>query len=337
MQYTSKFALLAALVFGASALAVPLVPRSLDYEIEARELETDLSAREFYHMYLEARANPSLDARDVYTMDLEAREYLEYLEAREAANVSLIRRCSCCFLNSFCLQAAASETPALPSSKSSKAVDETTSTESHPHESLEHEAHHEHEGHHLRTAAYREKKAKALARLEASPRLYQAALEDKSDPLHHLAVKKYLLSHPSIMKEALADKSNVYHHAAKRIAIHRKKAKKYLSVKSQYEKALKHKSNEYHNAAVRKYLSEPEHMQEALRNEDSKYHKIALKIQKHHKHGKESMTSGAEPKTADSNRAVDVAAPAGALSHPGANVPSAESTVPKLAARWDLD
>jgi len=318
MQYTSKFALLAALVLGASVLAAPLVPRNVDHEIEAREV--DLSAREFYYMYLEARSNPSLDARELDAMDLEAREYLEYLEAREVAN------------------GAASETPALANSKSSpKAVDETTSTESHPHE---HERL-EHEGHHLRTAAYREKKAKALARLEASPRLYKAALEDKSDPLHHLAVKKYLLSHPSIMKEALADKTSTYHHAAKRIAIHRKKAKKYLSVKSQYEEALEHKSNEYHNAAVRKYLSEPEHMKQALGDEGSKYHKIALIVQKHHQHKQESTTSatGAEPKTVDSNKAVDPATPAGGASHPAAaGVPPAQSNVaPKLAARWDLD
>jgi len=322
MQYTSKFALLAALVFGASVLAAPLVPRSLDYELEAREADTELSAREFYHMYLEARANPSLEAREVYAMDLEAREYLEYLEAREAAN------------------AAPSETPVLANSKTpSKAVDETTSTESHPHEheSLEHEGHHE--GHHLRTAAYRAKKAKALAKLEASPKLYKAALEDKSDPLHHLAVKKYLLSHPSIMKEALADKSSTYHHAAKRIATHRKKAKKYLSVQSQYEEALEHKSNEYHHAAVRKYLSDPEHMKQALSSEGSKYHKVALALQKRHKH-KESLTSatGAEPKTADSNKAADVATPADAVSHPaGATVPPTESSAaPKLVARCRL-
>ncbi|KAF8801864.1 hypothetical protein BYT27DRAFT_6778627 [Phlegmacium glaucopus] len=36
-------------------------------------------------MYLQVRADPALDARTLGAMDLEAREYLEYLEAREAA------------------------------------------------------------------------------------------------------------------------------------------------------------------------------------------------------------------------------------------------------------
>jgi hypothetical protein len=79
MQYTSKFALIAA----------------EEYDIEAREVESDLTAREFYDMYLEARADPSIDARSLDAMDLEAREYLEYLEARESAVVvSSTRRCS---------------------------------------------------------------------------------------------------------------------------------------------------------------------------------------------------------------------------------------------------
>ena len=38
-----------------------------------------------YDAYMEARSDPSLDARDLESLDLEAREYLEYLEAREAA------------------------------------------------------------------------------------------------------------------------------------------------------------------------------------------------------------------------------------------------------------
>ena len=89
MQYTSKLAILAAALLGASVAALPVAPRSLDYDIEAREVEPELSAREFYDMYLEARSDPTLDARSLDAMDLEAREYLEYLEAREAATVGL--------------------------------------------------------------------------------------------------------------------------------------------------------------------------------------------------------------------------------------------------------
>jgi hypothetical protein len=81
MQYTSKIALLAVALFGTSALAVPLAGEA-GYDVEAREVDNDLEAREFYEMYLEARADPSLDARDLESMDLEAREYLEYLEER---------------------------------------------------------------------------------------------------------------------------------------------------------------------------------------------------------------------------------------------------------------
>ena len=90
MQYTSKLAILAVALFSTSALAAPYASLDGDYELEAREVDNELSAREFYDAYLEARADPDLDARDLEAMDLEAREYLEYLEAREAAAV-----CSC--------------------------------------------------------------------------------------------------------------------------------------------------------------------------------------------------------------------------------------------------
>ena len=50
-------------------------------------------------MYLEARADPSIDARSLDAMDLEAREYLEYLEARESAQVSLTQRCFPLFID----------------------------------------------------------------------------------------------------------------------------------------------------------------------------------------------------------------------------------------------
>jgi len=86
MQYTSKIALLAVALFGTSALAAPFAEAG--YDVEAREVDNDLSAREFFEMYLEARADPSLDARALESLDFEAREYLEYLEARETATVA---------------------------------------------------------------------------------------------------------------------------------------------------------------------------------------------------------------------------------------------------------
>ena len=88
MQYTSKIALLAAALFGTSALALPIAGDA-EYNVEARELDNDLSTREFYEMHLEARADPSLDARDLDSVDFEAREYLDYLEARQVATVCL--------------------------------------------------------------------------------------------------------------------------------------------------------------------------------------------------------------------------------------------------------
>ena len=88
MQYTSKFALLAVALFSASALAIPFGTEA-EYDLEAREIDNDLSAREFYDMYLEARADPSLDARDLETLDFQARDYLDYLEAREVDAVCL--------------------------------------------------------------------------------------------------------------------------------------------------------------------------------------------------------------------------------------------------------
>jgi hypothetical protein len=87
MQYTSKIALLAVALFGTSALAAPF-GGEVDYDLETREVDNDLSARDFYESYLEARADPSLDARDLELMDIEAREYLEYLEAREAVTAA---------------------------------------------------------------------------------------------------------------------------------------------------------------------------------------------------------------------------------------------------------
>jgi hypothetical protein len=86
MQYTFKIALLAVALFGTSARALPF-SREAEY-LEARKVDNDLSSREFNEMYLEARADHSLEARDLESLDFEAREYLDYLEARDAVTVT---------------------------------------------------------------------------------------------------------------------------------------------------------------------------------------------------------------------------------------------------------
>ena len=76
MQYTIKVALLAVTLYGTSAPALPLGKGYQKKDnIQRRELDNDLSYRELNEMDLEARTNPSL----------EAREYFDYLEARDAA------------------------------------------------------------------------------------------------------------------------------------------------------------------------------------------------------------------------------------------------------------
>ena len=79
MKYTAKVALLAVALFGTSALATPFAGEA-EYEVEAREVDNDLAVRELFD-------DASLDARDVESLDLDAREYLEYLEARASATV----------------------------------------------------------------------------------------------------------------------------------------------------------------------------------------------------------------------------------------------------------
>ena len=79
MQYIPKVALLIVLaLFGTFVLALPLqVAPGSQYDLEAREFNIGLSARGLYD--LEARDEPTLDARDLEVLDpdSEAREYLE--------------------------------------------------------------------------------------------------------------------------------------------------------------------------------------------------------------------------------------------------------------------
>jgi hypothetical protein len=267
MQYTSKIALLAVALFGTSALAAPYAGEA-GFDVEAREVDNDISARELFEMYLEARADPSLDARDLESLDFEAREYLEYLEAREATTVP---------------------PPQTPLSHEPSHV-ETTSQSPHgettPHSHVE-TSEHSHGDH---VASHSESKktlyltphqkavhrAKKLAAKEfEDPKAYQAALADKEDKFHRFAVQKYL-SKPKHLKKALADSDSPYHKAAKRI-LHHRKAKVYLSDKSNYKKALKHKHHKYHKDAVKKYFSHGENFEKALFHKDARFHKAAVR------------------------------------------------------------
>jgi len=259
MQYTSKIALLAVALFGTSALAVPFAGDA-EYEVEAREVDNELAAREFYDMYLEARADPSLDARDIESLDFEAREYLEYLEARQAATARAER-----------IQAPLSPAPLSPSPKSSSPKSsrlETTSTTAS-------ESKHERSAVHLTPHQKSLRSAKKLAAQEfKDPKAYEAALTTKGSKLHKFAVAKYL-SKPKHLKKALANVDSPYHKAAKRI-LHQRKAKVYLKDKSNYKKALTHRRHRYHKDAVKVYFAHGDNFERALAHKHSRFHKAAV-------------------------------------------------------------
>lgn len=260
MQYTSKIALLAVALFGTSALAAPYAG-DVEYDIEAREVDNDLAAREFYDVYMEARSNPSLDARDLEYMDLEAREYLDYLKAREvAAQAAEVHAAEP-------PQTPSSETPPqspLPESHVESKEQGSAGPGSSEHEHLFLTKHQKHERH-LR---------KLAAEKFQDPDVYHHALLDKEDKLHHFAVVRYLKK-PKHLKKALADLESPYHKAAKRI-VHKHKAKAYLAEKANFKKALKDKSNKFHKDAVRRYLKHGDHFKVALSDEKAPFHKAAV-------------------------------------------------------------
>jgi len=246
MQYTTKLAILAVALFGTSALAVPFAGEA-EYDVEAREVDNDLSAREFYDMYLEARADPSLDARDIESLDFEAREYLEYLEAREAATVP-------------------PQTPLSPNSPHAE-------THQLSHKSTQAESTHE------QIHLTKHQKAVRRARKVAAKKFqnldfYHHALLDKENKFHHFAVLKYL-SKPKNLKKALANKSSPYHKMAKRVD-HHHKAKTYLADKKNFKKALKRKTNKFHKDAVKKYFTQGDHYEFALTHKKARFHKDAV-------------------------------------------------------------
>jgi len=254
MQYTSKIVLLAVALFGSSALAAPFAGE-MEYDVEAREVDNDLSAREFYEMYVEARADPSLDARDLESLDIEAREYLEYLEAREAVTAT-----------------AGTEPPQTPMSAQPSNVE--THEHSHEHSpSGADSAEHKHVFLTKHQKAVRTAK-KAAAKKFKDLEFYHNALIDKENKYHHFAVLKYL-SKSKNLKKALANKESHYHKAAKRV-LHHRKAKVYLASKKNFKKALKHKHHKYHKDAVKVYLSHGDHFSYALNDRKAHFHKAAV-------------------------------------------------------------
>jgi len=334
MQYTAKIALLAVALFGTSALAAPFAGDA-EYDIEAREVDNnDLTAREFYDVYMEARSNPSLDARDLESLDFEAREYLDYLEARELA------------------AAAPPQSPMTPSTPSTPQTPEIPHGESHV-ESHEHSV----GGSTATTGSehphiFLTKHQKAVHRLKKvaakkfkDVEFYHHALLDKASRYHRFAVLKYL-SKPKHLKKALANTDSPYHHAAKRV-LHRHKAKVYLSEKANYKKALKHKHNKFHKDAVKKYLSHGHHFKHALTHKKARFHKAAVheylldkktraevladqtspfykaavklqkKIEKHREHLSLGSGSGSPPATPSTESAVSTPPSAPAVNGPG--------------------
>jgi hypothetical protein len=252
MPYTSKVALLAIALFGSSALAVPFAAEA-EYDVEAREVDNDLSAREFYEMYLEARADPSLDARDLESLDFEAREYLDDLEAREPAS------------------ATPPQTPLTPLTPLSP---KSAHVETHEHSQTSHAgSKHEHIYLTKHQKAVRHAK-KVAAKKFKDLTFYHTALTDKENKFHRFAVLKYL-SKSKNLKKALANTSSPYHKTALRV-LHRHKAKVYLANKKNFKKALSHRRNTYHKDAVKKYLSHGDHYEYALTHRRARYHKAAV-------------------------------------------------------------
>jgi hypothetical protein len=252
MQYTFKLAILAVALFSTSALAVPFA--SFESELEVRETDNKLSAREFFDAYLEARENPSLDARELEALDLEAREYFEYLEMREVASTSTADH-------------SATNSPAHSGSSDSHTPPQTPLSttsqqgdEQHPHFALLQE-------HRASATKAANEKFKDLS-------FYNKALANEDSRYHRLAVAKYL-NDPSNLKEALANKQSHFHKAAQRM-VHKQNAKVYLEDAKQYKKALKSKHNKYHKDAVKQYLSDPEAFEHALSSKHAHFHKEAL-------------------------------------------------------------
>jgi len=241
MQYKSKFALLAIALFGTSALAAPFAGEA-EYDVEAREVDNDLSTREFYEMYMEAR---DLDSD---SMDLEAREDLEYLEARQSTTVPM------------------PQTPLTPKVETQGNTGSTgtgTTTTGKKHVFLT-----------KHQKAVRHARLMALQEFEQDPESFHNALVNKDSKYHKFAVLEYLRT-PKHLKKAFRNKQSPFHGMAKRL-VHQHKAKIYLTSKRHFKSALRHKHNRYHKDAVKLYLSQGNHFAQALSHKDSRFHREAV-------------------------------------------------------------
>ena len=58
-------------LFCTSTLALPFAVAEAVYDVEAREVNNGLGVRDFWEIYLEARADPSLDARDLESLSMD--------------------------------------------------------------------------------------------------------------------------------------------------------------------------------------------------------------------------------------------------------------------------
>jgi len=237
--------MLAVALFSSSVVAFPF---PMDTELEVREADVELSAREVFDAYLEARADPTLNPRDLNTLELDTRAYLEYLEARQAATSTAPN------------SATHSDTPQTP--QTPLAADSSSKSSEH--------------GHYLaRVQTDRAAAKKAASQEFQDPTSYKNALADKGDKYHKFAVRKYL-NDPSTMKEALADKSSLYHKDAVHIR-RQQKATVYLSHEKNYKRALRSKTDKFHKEAVKQYLSaDPERFERALMDKHAKFHKDAM-------------------------------------------------------------
>jgi len=253
MQYTSKLALLAVALFSSSVVAFPV---AMNTELEVRDADNELTAREVFDAYLQARDDPTLSARDLKSLELDAREYLEYLEAREAATST------------------EHSTANPPTHSGTPQTSQTPLSADSSSKSSEH-------GHYLaRVQNDRAAAAKAASEEFQDPTAYKKALADPANEHHKFAVRKFLHKAGN-MKEALADKTSMFHKAAVRIN-HQQKATTYLSQEKNYMRALKSKHNKFHKDAVKQYLSaDPERFENALMNKKAHFHKDAVHMYLH--------------------------------------------------------
>jgi hypothetical protein len=292
MQYTSKLALLAVALFGTTALAAPFGGEA-GYDVEAREVENDLSAREFYELYLEARADPSLDARELEYMDLEAREYHDYLVARDAASVppSSPNTPSSSNIAVEAVKASESASGSLTRSPDGTVTETASTTSSYEvddviansftppskHNSTSDPSEHHKHHHRFLTAHQKAMRAarKAAAKKLQDPEVYKAALHHKHNKLHAFAVIKYL-SDPKNFKRVIHNRKSRYYKAAKRLQRHRK-AKAYLKSKKNFTTALEDVDHKYHRAAVKKYFAQDRaNFENALKDPESRFYKAAV-------------------------------------------------------------